>query len=87
MEREGWKSLVVNKLTYGAGALTWYEKECDKLEIMQREMGRWLWGCKTNVKNELVRGETGWSSFKEREEELNICEKRQSCVSCQMLFV
>ena len=51
--REGWKSLVVNKLMYGAGALY--------------EVGRWIWECKLNVKNELVCGETGWSSFKERQ--------------------
>ena len=38
MRREGFKSLVVNKLMYDARALTWYEKECDELEIMQREM-------------------------------------------------
>ena len=25
-------------------------------------MGRWLW----DVRNELIKGETGWSSFKER---------------------
>ena len=46
--REGWKSLVVNKLMYGVGALSWYEKECE-------EMGRWIWGCKMYVNNELDR--------------------------------
>ena len=34
---------------------------------MQREMGRWIWGCKVYIKNELILDETGWSSFKERE--------------------
>ena len=33
----GWKSLVVNKLMYGAGALS-YEKECEELERLWREM-------------------------------------------------
>ena len=60
---EGWKSLVVNKLMYGAGAMSWCEKECEELEIFQREMGRWLWGCKMYVKNELVHGKTRWSSY------------------------
>ena len=29
-------------------------------------MDRWLWGV-GNVRNELIRGETGWSSFEQRE--------------------
>ena len=65
--REGWKSMVVSKLMYGAGALAWYQAECDDLEVLQNEMGRWIWGVRTNVRNELVRGETGFSTFQERE--------------------
>ena len=30
------------------------------------EKGRWLWDV-ANVKNELMRGETEWGSFEERE--------------------
>ena len=29
-------------------------------------MGRWLWDV-GNVRNELIRGETGWRTFEERE--------------------
>ena len=29
-------------------------------------MGRWLWDV-GHVRNELIRGETGWSTFEERE--------------------
>ena len=65
--REGWKSMVVSKLMYGAGALAWYQAECDDLEVLQNEMGRWIWGVRTNVRNELIRGETGFSTFQERE--------------------
>ena len=36
--REGWKSMVVNKLMYGCGALVWYQHECDDLEIRQNGM-------------------------------------------------
>ena len=64
--REGWKGMVVNKLMYGCGALVWSQTECNDLEVKQNEMGRWLWDV-VNVKNELVRGETGWSTFEERE--------------------
>ena len=38
--REGWKSMVINKLMYGCGALAWYQHECDDLEIRQNSMGR-----------------------------------------------
>ena len=64
--REGWKSIVVNRLMYGCGALVWYRHECEDLEIRQKGMGRWLWGV-GNVRNELISGETGWSTFEERE--------------------
>ena len=54
VDREGWKSMVVNKLMYGCGALAWYKYECDDLEIRQNGMGRWLWDVGT-VRNELIR--------------------------------
>ena len=44
--------------------------ECNHLEVKQNEMGRWLWDV-VNVKNELIRGKTGWSNFEEREREEN----------------
>ena len=34
--------------------------------MIQNGFGRWLWEV-GNVRNELVRGESGWSSFAERE--------------------
>ena len=69
--REGWKSMVVNKLLYGCGALVWCQHECDDLEIRQNGMGRWLWDV-ANVRNEPIRGETGWSTFEEREEKVMV---------------
>ena len=56
------------KLMYGCGALVCYQHECDELEIRQNGMGRWLWDV-GNVRNELIRGDTGWSTFEERERE------------------
>ena len=64
--REGWKTMIVSKLMYGCGALAWYKRECDDLEVIQNGFGRWLWEV-GNVRNELVRGESGWSSFAERD--------------------
>ena len=56
--------LVVNKLMYGCGALVWSQNECNDLEVKHNEMERWL--CDVmNVNNELIRGDTGWSSFEE----------------------
>ena len=55
-----------NKLMYGCGALAWYQQACNDLEVRHNGMGRWLWDV-GNVRNELIRGETGWSTFKERE--------------------
>ena len=64
--RAGWKGMVVNRLMYGCGALVWYQHECDDLEIRQNGMGRCLWDV-VNVRNEMIRGETGWSTFEVRE--------------------
>ena len=41
--REGWKTMIVSKLMYGCGALSWYQRECDDLEMIQNGFGRWLW--------------------------------------------
>ena len=64
--REGWKTLIVSKLIYECGALAWYQRECDDLEVLQSGFERWLWEV-GKVRNELVRGESGCSSFAERE--------------------
>ena len=64
---EGWKGMAVNKLMYGVEALAWYQRGCEDLEVLQNEIVRWLWKVGTYVKNGLLRGETGWSSFEDRE--------------------
>ena len=60
------KTMIVSKLMYGCGVLAWYQRECDDLEVIQIGFGIWLWEV-GNVWNELVRGESGWSLFVERE--------------------
>ena len=52
------------KLMYGCGALLWSQTECNDLEVKLNKMIMWLWDV-LNVKNELIRGETGWSTFEE----------------------
>lgn len=65
--REGWKSLVVSKLMYAAGAVAWKRGERQKLEKRQRAFGRWMWGLQKSVRNGCIHGESGWSTFEERE--------------------
>ena len=65
--RESWKGMVVPKLMYGAGAINWSAYEVCELEQMQNSMGRFLWGVGQGVGNGFIRGETGYSSFEERE--------------------
>ena len=62
--REGCKTMIVNKMIHGCGALACYQRECDNLEVIQNGFGRWLWEV-GKVRNELVRGESGCSSFME----------------------
>ena len=33
--REGWKTMLVSKLMDGCGALAWYQRECNGLEVIQ----------------------------------------------------
>ena len=63
--REGWKAMIVSKWMYESGALAWYQRECKALKVIQNGFGRWLWEV-VKVRNELVRGEFGGSSFAER---------------------
>ena len=58
--------MIVSKLLYGCGALAWYQSECDDLEEIQNGFGRWQWEV-GKVQNELVRSESGWRSFAEKE--------------------
>ena len=41
--REGWKTMIVSKMMHGCGALTWYQRECEDLEVIQNGFRRWLW--------------------------------------------
>ena len=54
----GWKTMIVNKLVYECGTLSWYQHQCDDLEVMQNGFDRWIWEV-GKVRNDLVRGESG----------------------------
>ena len=38
--REGWKTMIVSNLMYGCGALAWYQRECEDLEVIQGGFAR-----------------------------------------------
>ena len=53
---QGCKTMIVSKLMCGCGALTWYQRDCDDLEVIQNRFARYL--CEVGkIRNELVRGE------------------------------
>ena len=37
--REGWNTMIVCKRMNGCGALAWYQRECDDLEVIQNGFG------------------------------------------------
>ena len=49
----------------GCGTLVWYQRKCNDFEEIQNGFGIYLWEV-GKVRNELVRVESGWSSFPER---------------------
>ena len=73
------KSIVVNKLMYGCGAIVWFQHECDDLKVRQNGIGSWLWDI-GNVRNELIRGETGCSTLNRERGKNNVEMDVESCV-------
>ena len=66
--KEEWKTMIVCKLMYGCGALARYQRECDNFEVIQNGFGRWLMLWEVGkVRNKLVRSESKWCTFAERE--------------------
>lgn len=65
--REAWKSMVVGRMIYGVAAVGWTAAERRKVENLQMDFGRWLWRAGRWVRNVVIHGETGWSTFWERE--------------------
>ena len=70
--REAWKGIAVSKLMYGCGAIAGDLKNIKCMDVMQNQIGRWLWNAGQNVSNALIRGEIGWSTFKEREAKVKL---------------
>ena len=61
-----WKGMAVPSLLYGLETIPWTVKDIDKLEMVQRRVGRLTLGANKYVAVEAIRGDMGWSTFKER---------------------
>lgn len=64
--REVWKSVAVHSVMYGMQVITWGESEMDKLEVGQNRIGRLALNAPRYAWVEALRGDKGWSTFRER---------------------
>ncbi|XP_050694867.1 uncharacterized protein LOC126984800 isoform X3 [Eriocheir sinensis] len=64
--REVWKSVAVPSVMYGMEVITWSELEMDKLEVGQNRIGRLALNAPRYAAVEALRGDMGWSTFRER---------------------
>ena len=60
-----WKSVAVPNVMYGVDATVYTNAEWRKLEVIQNRVGRIGLGGNKYVAVEEIRGEMGWSLFKE----------------------
>ncbi|CAF2076495.1 unnamed protein product, partial [Rotaria magnacalcarata] len=61
-----WKGVGVPRCLYGAEVLGFTQAEVNKLEKVQRQVGRLSLGAKKYTANEAIGGELGWSTMDER---------------------
>ena len=64
--REVWKSVAVPSVMYGMNVVTWNENEIGKLEVGQNKMARMALNAPRYAAVEALRGDMGWSTFRER---------------------
>jgi hypothetical protein len=65
--RDLWKALFATALSYGNAVLVFGQEFENILEARQRMVARYAMGCRYMCANEFVEGESGMSTFKERE--------------------
>ncbi|KAG0717602.1 hypothetical protein GWK47_054088 [Chionoecetes opilio] len=61
-----WKGVAVPSIMYGLETMVWSRKELDRLEVTQNKAGRIALGANRYVAVEAIRGDMGWSTFRER---------------------
>ncbi|XP_063861501.1 uncharacterized protein LOC135101456 [Scylla paramamosain] len=64
--REVWKSVAVPCIMYGMDVIAWNESEIDKLEVGQNRVARMALSAPRCTAVEALRGDMGWSTFRER---------------------
>lgn len=64
--RDLWKGVAVTKFMYGAEVLGWSVKELQRMDLLQRKVGRMALGARKFVAVEALKGEMGWSLFQDR---------------------
>ena len=64
--RSLWKGMAVPYCLYGSEMINYTEKDFHQLEKVQDMMGRWALGAPKCTGLEAIRGDMGWSSFRER---------------------
>lgn len=70
-DRTAWKVVIVPKIMFGMAGRVCTQNEINWYESMQEQVARWLWktrGCSGAA----IMGETGFSSFQERESKIKI---------------
>ena len=64
--REVWKSVAVPSIMYGMEVQAWNESEIEKLEVGQNRVARMALNAPRWAAVEALRGDMGWSTFRER---------------------
>ena len=70
-----WKVLAVPSIAYGMNVLNWNNSELQKLEVIQKKVGRVALGANRYACVEAIRGDMGCSTFSERRMKGNIMYK------------
>ncbi|XP_045115935.1 uncharacterized protein LOC123507244 [Portunus trituberculatus] len=61
-----WKGVAIPSIMYGLETTVWTRKDLNRLEVLQNMTGRIALGANRYVTVEAIRGDMGWSTFRER---------------------
>ena len=75
--RSLWKGMAVPYCLYGSEITNYTETEIMKMEKVQNIVGRWSLGAPRSTGLEAIRGDMGWSTFKERIVKGKLCFARK----------
>ncbi|XP_045136283.1 uncharacterized protein LOC123519226 [Portunus trituberculatus] len=61
-----WKGVAIPSIMYGLETTVWTRKDLNRLEVLQNITGKIALGANRYVAVEAIRGDMGWSTFRER---------------------